>query len=99
MAQERMQKFIDLRHIEQIFKVRDWVYLCLQPYKQSKVAQSQSMKFAPRFYSPNRIIGSIGTVAYRLEFPSDAKIHAIFHISCLEEIGGKKPFGANAAAY
>ena len=41
-AQERMKWFADKKRVDRSFAVGDWVYLRLQPYKQSSI---QSKKF------------------------------------------------------
>ena len=37
VAQERMKWFVDKKRVDRSFEVGDWVYLRLQPYKQSLV--------------------------------------------------------------
>ena len=83
-AQARMKQQADTRRSEREFSVGDWVYLRLQPYKQLSINTRASMKLSPRFYGPYQITERIGAVAYRLKLPEDAKIHPVFHISCLK---------------
>ena len=49
-AQVRMKKIYDQHHQEKEFKVGDWVYLSLQPYRQMSVAVRKHLKLSPRFY-------------------------------------------------
>lgn len=50
---------------------------------------------APRFFGPYQIIEQIGDVAYRLELPSDSKVHNFFHVSMLQHhLGSITPFSA-----
>ena len=41
---------------------------------------------APRFIGPFKIVGKVGSVAYRLELPSQlANVHLVFHVSMLRK--------------
>lgn len=84
-AQHRMAQYANAHRSEREFKVLDWVYLRLQPYKQATVALHRNMKLAPRFYGPFQVIERIGAVAYKLQLPDDAKIHPVFHVSLLKK--------------
>ena len=79
-AQARMKQQSDLHKIERDFKVGDWVYLRLQPYKQWCTAYKGSNKLSPWFWS----LQSFGEVAYRLDLPTKSAIHPVFHVSCLK---------------
>lgn len=83
-AQSRMKRYADLKRSERTFAVGDWVYLRLQPYRQSYVSQSRNLKLSPRFYGPFQIEARIGEVAYKLHLPSDARVHPLFHVSQLK---------------
>lgn len=54
-AQQRM-KLADKGKTEREFAVNDWVYLRLQPYKQTTLALHENMKLALRFYGPYQVI-------------------------------------------
>jgi len=57
----------------------------LQPYVQSTVASRSSQKLSFRFYGSFKIILRVGQVPYKLNFPTDAKIHPVVHVSQLKQ--------------
>jgi len=58
------------------------VFLRLQPYKKG------CQKLFPKFYGPYQVPQRIGEIAYKLALPPTAKIHPIFHVSCLKKVIG-----------
>lgn len=44
-----------------------------------------------KFYGPFHIIGKIRDVAYKLQLPSEAQVHLIFHMSQLKKAQGDHP--------
>lgn len=84
-AQSRMKKNADLKRIDKEFSVGDWVYLRLQPYRQTSLALQRAINLGPRFYGPYQILERVGTVAYRLDLPSTSKIHPVFYVSYLKQ--------------
>jgi hypothetical protein len=36
------------------------------------------------------VLQNIGTMAYKLEFPSSSQVHLVFHVSCLKKVIGDK---------
>jgi hypothetical protein len=75
----------DKHRSEREFQPGDWVYLRLQPYRQKSVALRRKLKLAPRFYDPFQVIRLLGLVAYEFALPPDARIHPVFHVSCLKK--------------
>lgn len=59
--------------------------------KQRSLAKSSFEKLSPRYFSPYMIIQKVGTVAYELQLPPDAKVHPIFHVSLLQPAKGMVP--------
>lgn len=83
-----MKQQEDQHRSERSFQIGDWVYLRLQPYKQSSLKQKGKDKLAPKFYGPYQVLKRIGEVAYALELPSSSRIHNVFHVSCLKKVMG-----------
>lgn len=84
-AQERMKNYVDQHRREVTFEVGDYVYLKLQPYRQTTVAFRSSLKLSPRYFGPYEVINKVGPVAYRLALPSGSLIHNVFHVSILRK--------------
>jgi hypothetical protein len=43
-------------------------------------------KLSPKYYGPYKVLQKIGTMAYKLEFPSSSRVHPIFHVSFLKKV-------------
>ncbi|CAM8880165.1 unnamed protein product [Rhodiola kirilowii] len=84
-AQTPMQNQANNHRQHKKFDVGDWVYLRLQPYRQTSVRTGRTTKLGRRFYCPFEITSRIGRVAYRLNLPPQAKIHNVFHVSLLRK--------------
>jgi hypothetical protein len=80
-AQDHMHRQANKHRSEHSFNVGDMVFLKLQPYVQAFVAHRAHHKLAFKFFGPFHIMECIGVVAYKLELPSSASVHLVFHVS------------------
>ena len=87
-AQNRMKQQVDQNRSEHQFQEGDQVFLWLQPYKQTSLKDKGCQKLSPKFYGPYQVLQCIGEVAYKLTLPPTAKIHPVFHVSCLKKVIG-----------
>ena len=83
LAQERMKLQTDRHRSERSFEVGEWVFLKLHTYRQKLINHKTLGKLAPKYYGPFQVLQKIDEVAYKPNLPSNALIHPIFHVSCL----------------
>uniref|UniRef100_A0A0A9AFY1 Integrase catalytic domain-containing protein n=1 Tax=Arundo donax TaxID=35708 RepID=A0A0A9AFY1_ARUDO len=87
-AQHRQKQQADKHRSERSFEVGDSVYLKLQTYIQTPIAQRSNQKLAFRYYGPFNILAKVGAVAYKLQLPADSHIHPVVHVSQLKKAVG-----------
>ena len=80
-AKQRMKKQADEHRSKRQFQIGDLVFVKIQPYVQSSLAQRNNQKLAFKFFGPYRILARVGAVAYRLELPVSSSVHPVFHVS------------------
>lgn len=82
-----MKKYVDLKRREVEYVVGDMVFLKIRPYQQILLRRKRNEKLSPKFLGPYKIIKRIGSIAYKLELPSNTMIHPVFHVSQLKMLG------------
>jgi len=54
-----MKHAVDSHHSERQFQVDDWVFLKLQPYVQTSVADRSSQKLAFKYFGPYKVLATL----------------------------------------
>lgn len=67
-TQHRMKFYANKLRTESEFEEGDWVYLRLQPYRQSSLALQRNMKLSPRFYGPSKWFPGWGRLLINLSY-------------------------------
>lgn len=90
MAQQCMKEFVDRKRRELKFEIEEYMYLKLQPHKQTLMMTGHNEKLSPKYFGPYRTEARVGKVAYRLALPKEASIHLVFYIMQLKKTLGIK---------
>ncbi|XP_068328229.1 uncharacterized protein [Pyrus communis] len=82
-AQNRQKSIADIHSTNKVYKVRDWVFLKLSPWK-DVVRFGKKGKLSPHYIELYQIIERVGEVAYRLDLPPEfSRMHNVFNVSML----------------
>lgn len=65
-ASNRMKQLADKNRTDREFQVNDWVYIKLQPYRQTSVNKSINQKLFAKYFGPYQVIEKVGRVAYQV---------------------------------
>jgi ribosomal protein L21E len=84
-TQVRMKHQADKQRSEVSYEVGDKVYLKLQPYVQTSLANRTHQKLAFKFLGPYVITDKVGAVAYKLHLPGGSLVYPVFHASQLKK--------------
>lgn len=76
---------------ERQFQVGDFVYLKMQPYRETALGLRNSLKLTSKWYGPFLVLQRVGTVAYKLQLLPGTQMHDVFHVNQL-----KKHLGTSA---
>ena len=85
VAQSRQKSYVDSKHKEVVYEIRDRAYLRVSPLRGFKRFGVKG-KLAPRFVGPYSILERMGEVAYKLELPEGMSgVHDVFLVSQLKK--------------
>jgi hypothetical protein len=84
-ARQIMKQQADKHRSDRQFAIGDWVFLKVQPYVQSSIADRASHKLAFRFFGPFQVEAKVGEVSYKLKLPPKTLIHPVVHVSLLRQ--------------
>jgi hypothetical protein len=90
-SQVTMKSYHDQHWHEVVFQEGDWVWLRLQQRTTVAISAAAHSKLSPKYYGPYKILQHISKISYKLELPSRAKIHNVFHVSVLKKYEGAAP--------
>lgn len=76
-----MKSYANQHRRELTFSAHEWVYVCLQPYRQHFVRLHHHSKLESRYFGHFQVIKKIGTMAYKLDLSETAHVHPMFHVS------------------
>jgi hypothetical protein len=87
-AQMYYKEQYNCKHREVEFIVNDWVWLCLLNRPVASMTTQGRSKLGPRFYGLFQIMQRVRDVTYKLDLPTGANLHPVFHVSLLKPYRG-----------
>ena len=88
IAKAKQKHYADQHSTPKHFHVGERIMLSTQNLKR---LNQPSKKFRSRFIGPYKIIEKISSQAFKLDLPSNMKVHPVFHISLLKEFNSLSP--------
>lgn len=83
-AQNKMKFYADKNRTFRQFKVGEMLFVKLQPFAQSSVANRPCAKLSFKYFGPFQVVARVGSTAYKLLLPDSAAMHPVFHVSQLK---------------
>ncbi|XP_019248452.1 PREDICTED: uncharacterized protein LOC109227709 [Nicotiana attenuata] len=87
-AQCRMKAQAEKKRSPRNFETEDLVFVKIKPYKQMSLKGHSYHKLNTKYFGLFKVLQKVGTIAYQLELPPQAKIHHTFHVSQLKKYIG-----------
>jgi len=87
-TRQRMCDQANQHRTDRSFEPGNWVWVCLQPYRQRTLERRTHQKLGPRFSGPYKVLRRIGAVVYELQLPPTTRVHPVFHVSLLRPFKG-----------
>lgn len=86
-----MKLLVDKQWSKWSFELGDWVFLKLQPHKQTSLQCHQCHKLSQRYYGLFTVIEKKGLVTFKLALPASSWIHPVFPVLPLKKVVGSLP--------